>query len=124
MSPGPLNSERHPVAAYATSAPLEVDAIVVSTMPAPTDVVFAGHYPGFPLLPGAYLVEFVLRAAALARPEAVLAELVTCRFHGPVAPGDRLRIELSFMGIHCAAVVTVEGSPVARLRLRYQEGRR
>ncbi|RSN29168.1 hypothetical protein DMC61_21960 [Amycolatopsis sp. WAC 04169] len=107
---------------YATSTPLEVSRIVVSTTPALTDPVFAGHFPGFPLLPGAYLIEFVLRAAVLGRPDAVLAELVDCRLHESVAPGDRLRIELSFSDLFCSAVVTVDGRLTARLRLRYRDG--
>lgn len=53
--------------------------------------LFAGHYPGAPILPGTFLIEALFQAAnaalgGLAR----LEEIVACRFHSPLLPGDAL----------------------------------
>ncbi|WP_422770157.1 3-hydroxyacyl-ACP dehydratase FabZ family protein [Plantactinospora sp. WMMC1484] len=94
----------------------------------PGDPVFAGHFPGFALLPGVYLVELVgqtVRAAlrgAGYRPE--LAALDRCRFLSPVAPGDPLRIEVAMQWsgpeLRCTATVHGERGRTAELRLRYR----
>ena len=48
----------------------------------------AGHFPGNPIIPGALLLELVLRAAA---PEGT-AEIRAAKFLHPVRPGDRIQI--------------------------------
>jgi 3-hydroxymyristoyl/3-hydroxydecanoyl-(acyl carrier protein) dehydratase len=54
--------------------------------------LFAGHYPGAPIFPGTSLIEALFQAAnAALGGEARLAEIVACRFHSPLFPGDDLR---------------------------------
>ena len=57
---------------------------------------FAGHFPGHPILPGVVLLDEVIAAAErhLGRPLEAL-QVKVAKFHAPVAPGARLRIELS-----------------------------
>jgi len=92
--------------------------------------VFQGHYPGFPIFPGVCVVECVRRAAVSTLPHVVrdeatpeLAEVVSARFLDPVAPGDRLAIDISWRrdgdGLSCAAVVSTGRGPAARMRLRF-----
>jgi 3-hydroxymyristoyl/3-hydroxydecanoyl-(acyl carrier protein) dehydratase len=91
----------------------------------PADPVFGGHYPGFPLFPGVYLVDIVYQTllSAFDLPASLcLTEIVACRFRGPVFAGDRLSIELSMSsdntGMVCQAQLATARGPVADLRLR------
>jgi 3-hydroxyacyl-[acyl-carrier-protein] dehydratase len=91
----------------------------------PADPVFAGHYPGFPVLPGVYLIELVSQVVRASQGDR--CELVTldrCRFLSPVAPGDELRIEVSMSHrdgeLRCAATVATAHGRASELRLRYR----
>ena len=63
--------------------------------------VLRGHFPGFPVLPGAIIVEAVAEVggvAALGMPEnagkiAMLTGLDKWKFRQPARPGDELRLE-------------------------------
>jgi 3-hydroxyacyl-[acyl-carrier-protein] dehydratase len=53
--------------------------------------LFAGHYPGAPIFPGTSLIEALYQAARNALGgDACLAEIVACRFHSPLFPGDEI----------------------------------
>ena len=53
--------------------------------------LFAGHYPGAPILPGTFLIEALFQAASTALGgEVRLEEVVACRFHSPLFPNDEL----------------------------------
>jgi 3-hydroxyacyl-[acyl-carrier-protein] dehydratase len=105
------------------------DTVVVSgtSVIDPADPVFDGHYPGFPILPGLFLLEYV---HAVVRTSAVaegmhLVGLERARFTRPVRPGDEIRIEASLtMGadVTCVASVSTVDGPVAEFRLRYAPG--
>lgn len=72
---------------------------------------FAGHFPGYPIMPGVLIVEAMAQAgAALLFTEVkdredkllVFTGIERARFRRPVVPGDQLRIEvdvLAFRGI-------------------------
>jgi 3-hydroxyacyl-[acyl-carrier-protein] dehydratase len=93
----------------------------------PAEPLFAGHYPGFPILPGVCVIEYVRRAAWLAPPPggagAEFDVIEAARFLGPVRPGDRLRIEVRWAecsdGWRCTARVSAGHGPVATVRLHY-----
>lgn len=73
-------------------------AIVVDCLVAADHPAFAGHFPEAPVLPGACVLAFVLRAAA--EQSALVALLGTgmavpqVKFLAPVGPGQRLAIHL------------------------------
>ena len=61
------------------------------------DTLFAGHYPGAPILPGTFLIEALFQAANTALGGmARLEEVVACRFHSPLLPGDALVATFTF----------------------------
>jgi 3-hydroxyacyl-[acyl-carrier-protein] dehydratase len=54
----------------------------------------AGHFPGNPVIPGAVLLDVVVRAVAGDGPAAP-CEIRSAKFLHPVRPGDRLEIRWS-----------------------------
>jgi 3-hydroxymyristoyl/3-hydroxydecanoyl-(acyl carrier protein) dehydratase len=55
---------------------------------------FAGHFPGFPVLPGAVLLDAALAAIGEARGIDITAwQIATAKFLGLVRPGDALTVE-------------------------------
>jgi 3-hydroxyacyl-[acyl-carrier-protein] dehydratase len=89
--------------------------------------LFAGHFPGRPILPGVLMIEAVAQTAAVmmgsATPaetmgSALLAAVNRFKFFKPVHPGMQLRIEttkLTQMGTMACieGVVSVQGERVA-----------
>lgn len=58
-------------------------------------VQMAGHYPGFPILPGVLLIDSVRQAAASALgAELRLRRINRARFARPLLPGDELELSL------------------------------
>ncbi|MEH0975253.1 hypothetical protein V6U77_29425 [Micromonospora sp. CPCC 205546] len=108
----------------ATAVPVDVervapDTIVARIRPDLGDPVFAGHYPGFPLLPGVHIFEFVHRAVRAVAPELVLTEIVSCRFLLPFRGDDELVITIHRDGELWRGEVAVAAVPVAEVLLRY-----
>ncbi|MFE6871581.1 hypothetical protein ACFVFS_34150 [Kitasatospora sp. NPDC057692] len=108
----------------------------LSAFDAPEDgPVMAGHYPGFPVLPGVFLIEAAHRTvrrwaednAAGASGELELVAMDRCRFHRPVFPGDRVLADVTVAGgpteLLCKAAVATDRGKVADIRLRYRVGR-
>lgn len=90
------------------------------------DPVFAGHYPGFPILPGVFVVEHVHATVRGALPGLRVVALERARFLRPVFPGDELTIETTLIDdgddVRCTAVVSCALAKVAEIRLRYSAG--
>lgn len=71
----------------------------------PADPVFAGHFPGNPLLPGVLVIEAAAQAAGLMLAAAgegapalmVLAAVEHFKFKRPVRPGDLMEIETQLL---------------------------
>jgi 3-hydroxyacyl-[acyl-carrier-protein] dehydratase len=84
---------------------------------------FQGHFPDFPIMPGALVVESIAQAGGtLLLPEVpdrhtklmVFTGIERAKFRRPVVPGDQLRIEINVLNWKMRAVrmegrVTVEG---------------
>ncbi|MCE6994713.1 hypothetical protein LZG04_07810 [Saccharothrix sp. S26] len=85
------------------------------------DPVFAGHFPGLPVLPGVAVVEFAHRAATASGVRR-LAAVESTRFVRPAFPGVTLTAHLTWDddGLRCAAVVSDDDGVVARVKLRYE----
>ncbi len=88
--------------------------------------VFAGHFPGHPLVPGVFLAEGVRLGAERALGRTLsLVELEDARFTAPVSPGDPVRARVQLNAVeghephwHARADLETEAAPCARLRLR------
>jgi 3-hydroxyacyl-[acyl-carrier-protein] dehydratase len=84
---------------------------------------FQGHFPDFPIMPGALVVESIAQAGGtLLLPEVpdrhtklmVFTGIERAKFRRPVVPGDQLRIEINVLNWKSRAVrmegrVTVDG---------------
>ncbi|MEU4781667.1 hypothetical protein [Micromonospora sp. NPDC023633] len=108
----------------ATVVPVDVERVAPDTFvarirPDLDDRVFAGHYPGFPLLPGVHIFEYVHRAVRGVAPELQLTEIVSCRFLLPVRGDDELVVTIRRTGGLWRGEVTVAAVPVAEVLLRY-----
>jgi 3-hydroxyacyl-[acyl-carrier-protein] dehydratase len=59
------------------------------------DAVFAGHFPGRPLLPGIFQIELVRAAAEKVLGSSLeIREIVRAKFLRPVLPKEKLRLSL------------------------------
>ncbi len=89
---------------------------------------FAGHYPGFPLVPGVYLLEAAMQAGAIllaphfreaADKVPVATRIDRVKFRQMVRPGDTLRMKVTLVerladAFFLKARVEVEGRVAAR----------
>ncbi len=115
-----------PVCSPVGTVPLIRDEEHAHVLVSPDEPTFAGHYPDFPVLPGACVVEHVRLAAlaVLANRGWRLAAIESSRFLRPVLPGDQLDLSLVWSGQgrvrRCAATVTTGRGPAVRTRLRFE----
>lgn len=59
------------------------------------DPVFAGHFPGHPILPGVFQLELTrLMAAAVLKCPLAVREISKAKFKLPISPMETLRVEL------------------------------
>src|SRR5690606_29920095 len=97
----------------------------------PKSVLFEGHYPRFPILPGLLLVDCVHALVSATRfgTGRRLAAVDRARFVQPVLPDDALTIEAVLTAeqgspadgdaLCCAATVSTQLGKAASIRLRY-----
>ncbi len=87
------------------------------------DPVFAGHFPGRPLLPGVFQLEMA-RAAAEWTLGCRLAvrEISRAKFQRPILPGETVRLRLKLSGdagiIQVTALFSAGGQPAGETRLQ------
>ncbi len=96
------------------------------------EAFFQGHFPGFPLMPGVYMIEalaqlggtIILGPDDFRRRTAFLTGIDKAKFRRPVVPGDRLDMEAeltrrrSGMG-WVRAEATVDGKAVCSAELMF-----
>ena len=85
--------------------------------------LFAGHYPGAPIFPGSFLIEALFQAVSTALGgEVCLEEIVACRFHAPLLPGDELSARFALKeagGGEMLVEATANGrAPAANITMR------
>lgn len=98
---------------------------------------FAGHFPGFPVMPGVLIIEAMAQVAGVLalsrlggeRQVVYLAMIEQAKFRQPVVPGDQLRIEMKVDRLKTtvakmSGTVTVEGKVVAEATLMCSLGPR
>lgn len=60
---------------------------------APDHLAAQGHFPGNPIIPGAYLLQLVANAITEGSPGLHCTAITSAKFLHPVRPGDRIRID-------------------------------
>ena len=98
--------------------------LVHEVLISPDEPLFAGHYPGFPVVPGMFVLDLVHNVVTAGRAGAGLPCTVDrAQFHRPVRPGETVTIEAEVLGkgadLVASAVVRVGGELAAELKLRY-----
>lgn len=92
---------------------------------------FAGHFPGYPVMPGVLIIESMAQVAGILVGKMAphtrgkimfLASVENAKFRKPVVPGDQLRIEMKMVRLkHAVAKIqgvgTVDGQVVAEAML-------
>jgi 3-hydroxyacyl-[acyl-carrier-protein] dehydratase len=88
--------------------------------------VFSGHFPGYPLVPGVFLIEAVRCAAERAAGEPLLIRrVVDAKFTGEVGPGASVTVAaaLDEGDGTCDATLASDERAVARIRLLLEKER-
>lgn len=92
----------------------------------PSDLpIFAGHFPGRPLVPGVFLIEAVRSGCERALGQALaLEEVDEAKFTREVLPGEQVSVEAVLGELEpgaawsCRARIAVGEAPAATIRLR------
>ena len=92
----------------------------------------AGHYPGFRILPGVFVIECVRQAVSAAFGDGTpirLRQLSSVRFLAPLLPGDELRLEISARPDPATAAIMVrarclraDGAVATKLSAEFSSG--
>ncbi|MCW5892383.1 MAG: hypothetical protein KIT14_17820 [bacterium] len=85
------------------------DGTVARVDPAWIAARCAGHFPGDPLVPGAYLLEVMVAAAGVTTPR-----VARCTFRRPVRPGGAVEVVVRRHGGDAAVELSQDGVVAAR----------
>ena len=92
---------RYPMLLVDRIVELEPERIVGIKNVTANEPFFAGHFPGFPVMPGVLIVEAMAQVAGVlvlkdlpGQSAVFLASIEQAKFRRPVVPGDQLRIEM------------------------------
>lgn len=85
--------------------------------------VFAGHFPGHPILPGVFQLEMArIAAEAVAGSTMVVREIVKAKFRRPIRPEETIRVEVKLVelpnGLQARAVLSVADQPAGEVMLQ------
>jgi len=116
---------RYPMLLVDRIVELEPERIVGIKNVTANEPFFAGHFPGFPVMPGVLIVEAMAQVAGVlvlqdlpAQSAVFLASIEQAKFRRPVVPGDQLRIEMKVVKRRAnvakmAGTASVDGAVVA-----------
>lgn len=85
--------------------------------------VYAGHFPGNPIAPGACNIEMIRQCASLALGHTVrFSTIRLCKFMMILRPGEteQLVIQISWTGNRMSAVILADGTPAVQLKMDIQ----
>ena len=85
--------------------------------------VFAGHFPGHPIMPGVFQLEMARIAAEATHGEPlVVREISKAKFRRPIRPDENIRVELKLTTAsdtwQARAVFSVDGQPAGETILQ------
>jgi 3-hydroxyacyl-[acyl-carrier-protein] dehydratase len=85
--------------------------------------VLAGHYPGFPILPGVLIIDCLRQAvAAAAGPAARLTAIQRLRLVNPLLPGDEMTFTTTTSGDTAVGRgVRADGRVAAEIRATFEQ---
>lgn len=110
-----MNMQQSITAARVNGPQREADGSAVFEFRFPaTDPVFAGHFPGRPILPGVFQMEMARVAAELVLGQKLIVhEIAKARFSRPILPDETVRLQLKLSekdGLtHARAGLSVNG---------------
>ncbi len=90
---------------------------------AATQPVFAGHFPGHPILPGIFQLEIAhVAAEALGEASFNVREIVKAKFRRPIRPDETIRVEVKLIpqqdGPQARVALSVDGQPAGEAMLQ------